>query len=74
MSTKEQIYQLIDNFSESQLRGILTILEGLQNVVAETEDDAYCARLYDNYKAEQETDEELSDITDFAKELGVTLQ
>ncbi len=73
MSTKEMIYHLIDGFSEAQLKGILTMLEGLQSVVSEAEDDAYCNRLYDDYKATAENNEELTELSDFAKELGIEL-
>lgn len=73
MSTKEMIYHLIDGFSEAQLKGILTMLEGLQSVVDEAEDDAYCNRLYDNYKATADDNEELTELSDFAKELGIEL-
>lgn len=74
MSTKEKIYSLIDTFPETQLGGILSILEDLHKVISEAEDDAYCSRLYDDYKAANPTDEELTDITELAAELGIALQ
>lgn len=67
------IYHLIDGFTEAQLKGVLTMLEGLQSVVSEAEDDAYCNRLYDNYKATTDDNEELTELSDFAKELGIEL-
>lgn len=73
MSTKEMIYNLIDGFSETQLKGVLVMLEGLQSVISESEDDAYCKKLYDDYKANADDNEELTEISDFAKELGIEL-
>ncbi len=73
MSTKEMIYNLIDGFSETQLKGVLVMLEGLKSVISESEDDAYCKKLYDDYKASADNDEQLMEISDFAKELGIKL-
>ncbi len=73
MSTKEKIYRLIDSFSEAQLKGLLTMLEGLQSVLNETEDEAYCVKLYDDYKADEDTNG-MVELSDFAKELGIDLK
>lgn len=73
MSTKEMIYNLIDDFSETQLKGVLVMLEGLKSVISESEDDAYCKKLYDDYKTNENDNEQLVEISDFAKELGIKL-
>lgn len=73
MSTKEMIYNLIDSFSESQLKNVLTMLESLQSLVNEAEDDAYCHKLYESYKSDYDENEDLVELSDFAKELGIEL-
>ena len=71
MSTKEKIYQLIDNLSEEQLNGLLTMLTGYAEIVEETKDNAYCAKLYEESKSED--DSETTSIEDFAKELRISI-
>ncbi len=71
MSTKEKIYQLIDNLSEEQLNGLLTMLTGYAEIVEEAKDNAYCAKLYEESKSEDNS--ETTSIEDFAKELGISI-
>lgn len=68
MSVKERIYQLIDNLTEEQLNGLLTMLTGYATIVEESQDDAYCAELYEEAKNEDGTG--TKSIEDFAAELG----
>ncbi len=71
MSTKEKIYQIIDGFSEEQLNGLLTMLTGYSDVIAEAQDDAFCSKLYSEVKDEDNTD--VKSIEDFANELGISI-
>ena len=72
MSTKEKIYQLIDNLSEEQLNGLLTMLTGYAEIVEEAKDNAYCAKLYEESKSEDNS--ETTSIEDFAKEYIVVIE
>lgn len=75
MSTKEMIYQLINDFSEEQLKNLLTMLQSLKSIVSDAEDDAYCSKLYDEYKKDTSSDKSDSmSIEDFANELGICLE
>lgn len=74
MSTKEMIYNLIDGFSEEQLKDLLTMLQSLKHIVTDAEDDAYCAKLYDEYVNGSADDKSGKiSIEDFASELGINL-
>ena len=74
MSTKEMIYQLINDFSEDQLKDLLTMLQSLKSIISDAEDDAYCAKLYEEYKNDTSSDKNDSmSIEDFANELGISL-
>ena len=64
MSTKEMIYQLINDFSEEQLKDILTMLKSLKNIVEDAEDEAYCVKLYNEYKKCNENNELITDTKD----------
>lgn len=71
MSTKEKIYQIIDGLSEEQLRGLLTMLTGYAEIVDEARDDAFCAKLYEESK--DDDDGETVSVEDFAKDLGISI-
>lgn len=73
MSTKEMINTLIDSFSDNQLKNVLAMLENLKAIVDEAEDDAYCNKLYDDYKYESTSADEAVELSEFAKELGISL-
>lgn len=74
MSTKEQIITLINSFSEEQLESVLTVLQSLKNIADEAEDEAYCKKMYDEYKSnETELSQGTVSLDDFAKELGIAL-
>lgn len=74
MSTKEMIYQLINDFSEEQLKDLLTMLQSLKSIVTDAEDEAYCVKLYDEYENDISPDKNDSmSIEDFASELGICL-
>lgn len=70
MSTKEKIYQLIDSLSEEQLRGLLTMLTGYAKIIDEAQDDAFCAKLYEEAKND---DSDTKSVEEFAKELGIQI-
>lgn len=71
MSTKEKIYQLIDGLSDEQLNGLLTMLTGYAEIVSDAQDNAYCAKLYEEAK-DDDADGAVS-VEDFAKELGLDI-
>lgn len=67
------INTLIDGFSEAQLKNVLAMLENLKAMVDEAEDDAYCNKLYDDYKADDDTTDGAVELSEFAKDIGITL-
>lgn len=67
------IYNLINDFSEEQLKELLNMLQSLKHIVSDAEDDAYCNKLYNDYKADSEEDDDKMSIEQFAAELGVKL-
>lgn len=71
MSTKEKIYSMIDGFTEEQLQGLLTMLTGYNKIIAEAEDDAFCAKLYEEAKNDDRSDAVSAE--NFARELGVDI-
>lgn len=71
MSTKEKIYQIIDGLSEEQLRGLLTMLTGYAEIIDEAQDNAFCAKLYEESK--DDDDGETVSVEDFAKDLGINI-
>lgn len=73
MSTKEMIYQLINDFSDEQLEELLKMLQSLKHIVSDAEDDAYCAKLYDEYSSNPDDKSDNASIEDFADELGISL-
>lgn len=71
MSTKDMINTLIDGFSEAQLKNVLTMLESLKAMIDEAEDDAFCGKLYADSR--NDGDNDAVELSDFAKELGISL-
>lgn len=71
MSTKEKIYHIIDNLSDEQLNGLLTMLTGYTEIINEAQDNAYCAKLYQESKDDDNTD--TMSVEDFANELGISI-
>ncbi|MBR1482294.1 MAG: hypothetical protein IJ598_04890 [Ruminococcus sp.] len=71
MSTKEKIYQIIDGLSEEQLNGLLTMLTGYAEIIDEAQDNAFCAKLYEESK--DDDDGETVSVEDFAKDLGISI-
>ena len=57
--------------SDEQLKGLLTMLTGYASVVSEQQDDAYCAKLYEEAKGE--TEDGAVSVESFADELGISL-
>lgn len=70
MSTKDKIYQIIDGLSEEQLNGLLTMLTGYTKVVEEAQDDAFCAKLYEETR---DDDDDAVSVEEFAKDLGINI-
>lgn len=50
MSTKEQIYNIIDSFSDEQLTQVYTMIVSVKKMLDnENADDIFCRQLYNNY-------------------------
>lgn len=74
MSTKEKIFNLINGFTDEQLEDLLTMLQSLKHIVTDAEDDAYCKKLYDEYKSDTSADSsDNMSFEAFAQELGIEL-
>lgn len=71
MSTKEKIYQIIDGLSEEQLRGLLTMLTGYAEIIDEAQDNAFCAKLYEESKGDD--DGETVSVEELAEDLGISI-
>ena len=74
MSTREMIINVIDQIPESQLKNVLAMLENVKAMVEEAEDEAYCSKLYDEYRDSSDDDKTTVGLKEFAKELGVRLE
>ncbi|MDR1159276.1 MAG: hypothetical protein LBK69_01440 [Syntrophomonadaceae bacterium] len=57
MSNKERCITLIDRFSESQLTAVISILENIAKLSEEAEDEAFCLRLAEQAKLEDDGSE-----------------
>ena len=49
------------------------MLQSLRHIVDDAEDDAYCQKLYDEYKNNPSDSSENVSLEDFANELGINL-
>ena len=74
MSHKELCFQLINGFEEEQLKNIVVMLQSVKNLIAESEEDAYCLQLLEDYENDSDPDkDEAISIQDFSKKLGIDL-
>ena len=70
MSTKELVYNLIDKLTESQLQGLVMLLQGyVSSDIEEIEPDEWDLKMIK--QAEEENDGETISLESFAKELGI---
>ena len=68
MTTKEQIYNLLDSFTDAQLEQVLIILNSIKKIAdIESEDDAFCQKMLADSKIDNDKSIPLDD---FIKELG----
>ena len=74
MSTREMIINVIDQIPESQLKNVLAMLENVKAMVDEAEDEAYCKKLYDEYRNSSDDEKTTIGLTEFAETLGVILE
>lgn len=76
MSDKELCIQIINEFSEEQLKSVLNILEDLKEFFYKTNDaDDFCKQLLNEYENCDDIDKnETMTIQDFSKELGIDLK
>lgn len=73
MSTKEQIYNIIDSFSDEQLTQVYTIIAGVKKLLDDDiADDIFCRKLYEDYlnDPDPEKDESIS-LESFMREIGI---
>lgn len=70
MSTREKVYDLIDNFTDAELEQVLTMLTSVKKIIAEASDDAYCEELLKDYLNDTSDDKtESISLEKFAGEL-----
>lgn len=73
MSNKEQVISLLDKLPEYKIAYILAFAQGVA-VSDESDDDAFCQRLVDNYlNNDDPTKHETITIEELAKELDIQL-
>lgn len=58
MSTKEQIYNIIDSFSDEQLPQVYTMIVSVKKMIDETADDMFCRKLYNDYLNDTDPDKD----------------
>jgi len=68
MSNREKCHEIIDSFTENQLMNIAGLLNSVKALADETSDDAYCLRLFDDYRNNADKGEPVG-IEDFSKQL-----
>lgn len=75
MSTKEQIYNIIDSFSDEQLTQIYTMIVSVKKMLDnEVADDMFCRSLYNDYLNDPDPDkDEMVPLNKLADELGIEL-
>lgn len=75
MSTKEQIYNIIDSFSDEQLTQVYTIIAGVKKLLDDAAaDDIFCRKLYEDYLNDPDPEkDETVPLNKFAEELGIDL-
>ena len=75
MSTKEQIYNIIDSFSDEQLTQVYTMIVSVKKMLDnETADDIFCRKLYNDYLNDTDPDKnETIPLYKLADELGIVL-
>ncbi len=72
MDNREKCIAILNSFSETQLANIAAMLQAAADAIAEAEDDAFCAALYEEYCADPDKGETVS-LDEAAKALGVKL-
>ena len=75
MSTKEQIYNIIDSFSDEQLTQVYTMIVSVKKMLDnEAADDMFCRKLYNDYLNDTDPDkDETVPLNKLADELGIVL-
>lgn len=75
MSTKEQIYNVIDSFSDEQLPQIYTMIVSVKKMLDdEIADDLFCQKLYEEYLNDTDpAKDEYISLEQAADELGIVL-
>lgn len=74
MSTREKVYDLIDNFTDAELEQVLTMLTSVKKIIVEASDDAYCEKLLKDYLDDPSDDKHESiSLEKMAEELGIEL-
>ncbi len=75
MSTKEQIYNIIDSFSDEQLTQVYTMIVSVKKMLDnEAADDMFCRKLYNDYMNDTDPDkDETVSLNKLADELGIAL-
>jgi hypothetical protein len=74
MSNRDLCITLINGIEEEKLANVAVMLQSIKNMIDESIDDVYCARLYEDYLNDPDPQKHKSiSLEDYAKELGVAL-
>ena len=75
MSNRDLCITLINDIEEEKLANVAVMLQSVKDMIDESIDDVYCARLYEDYLNDPDPKKHESiSLNDYAKELGVVLQ
>lgn len=74
MSTREMVYDIIDEFSDVQLVQVLAMLQNIKSLIEDAEDEEICQAMLREYLEDDSPDKhETVFLEDFAAELGINL-
>ena len=72
MNNRDKCISIINFFTEDQLMAVAEMLESAKKLAVETADDAFCAKMYEDYLNNPDKGEAV-DFEDFAREIGVSI-
>jgi len=74
MSTREMVYDIIDEFSDVQLVQVLAMLQNIKSLIEDAEDEEICQAMLREYLENDSPDKhETVSLENFAAELGINL-
>ena len=72
MNIREQCVNIIEHMPDEQLPLIMAVLESARKIIEEMADDAFCAKMYENYLENPDKGDAV-DFEDFARSIGVNI-